>query len=150
MHGCWGEASKSLTIHGLLDGNAATAFGVKLRERMTRSKRKARHWGKKIEGHTLELERKRINFMNNTVTRSKLRTIKPATAKMGGTSSSQGQAAEIAKQKHCSWTLSRAHPSHSHDGPQQQQGRHPAPALQQRAQFKQQHLVMDAGKSKRR
>jgi hypothetical protein len=55
--------------------------------------------------------------------------VNPKMETTGGTSSSQGIAAVMAKQKACNWILTMAHPSNSQSGPMQQQGRQGAPVL---------------------
>ena len=55
--------------------------------------------------------------------------VNPKIVTTGGTSSSHGIAAVMAKQNACNCTLRIAHPSHSQSGPQQQHGKHGAPAV---------------------
>jgi hypothetical protein len=65
--------------------------------------------------------------------------VTPRTVTATGTSVLQGSAALTTKLKHWHCRLKNEHPSHSHAGPQQQQGRHPAPHLQQNSKLRQQN-----------
>eukprot|EP00538_Stauroneis_constricta_P001899 CAMPEP_0119546244 /NCGR_PEP_ID=MMETSP1352-20130426/748_1 /TAXON_ID=265584 /ORGANISM="Stauroneis constricta, Strain CCMP1120" /LENGTH=97 /DNA_ID=CAMNT_0007590929 /DNA_START=276 /DNA_END=569 /DNA_ORIENTATION=+ len=67
---------------------------------------------------------------------------KPAMATAGGTSSSHGSAAVMARQKAWSWIFMMEHPSTSHLGPQQMHGKHGAPALQHTSMFMQQRPTL--------
>eukprot|EP00578_Thalassiosira_sp_NH16_P014954 CAMPEP_0181109452 /NCGR_PEP_ID=MMETSP1071-20121207/18181_1 /TAXON_ID=35127 /ORGANISM="Thalassiosira sp., Strain NH16" /LENGTH=86 /DNA_ID=CAMNT_0023193143 /DNA_START=257 /DNA_END=517 /DNA_ORIENTATION=- len=64
--------------------------------------------------------------------------VRPITLTATGTSSLQGSAAEVTQQQQWACTLRTEQPSHSHAGPQQQQGRHGAPGLQQISALRQQ------------
>jgi hypothetical protein len=65
-------------------------------------------------------------------------TVRPSTENAGGTSLLHGSAADNTNQHACAWTWQIEKSSQSKDGPQQQQGRHGAPDLQQNSQLMQQ------------
>mmetsp|Transcript_20588 Transcript_20588/g.44206 ORF Transcript_20588/g.44206 Transcript_20588/m.44206 type:complete len:90 (-) Transcript_20588:140-409(-) len=63
--------------------------------------------------------------------------VRPAMVTATGTSSLHGSAAEVTQQQQWAWMLRMEQPSHSHAGPQQQQGRQGAPGLQQISMLRQ-------------
>lgn len=66
------------------------------------------------------------------------KTVSPRAVTATGTSSLHGKALEQTQQQHWTCELIHAHPSISHCGPQQMQGRQGAPGLRQTSNVRQQ------------